>query len=267
LFATRGDPVHCRFLPLLEDLGQVGSYAWGVAFLMHQFESMGSSDRQMAISSFYPFLQVWAYLHLPGLRRGILEQPGIVPLAQCWVPRRDTHLLGDQLASLQDAIDLYPQLDVVWQPYLEEGSEGQPWLEPARPYFGRTVWIHALNLVLPLHLYLTQRLLGLHRSAVDVTGEIASLRALLHSVVQDQEAAQREVEQLCAELDRVRRTQTGASSSRVAGGSQSDLEDRLAAAVRKAKEAQAELAERKTELRSATDRAAQLQREVDRVAT
>ncbi|MQL87665.1 hypothetical protein Taro_020218 [Colocasia esculenta] len=295
LFATRGDAVHCRFLPLLEELDQVGSYAWGVAFLAHQFESLGSSDRQTTISSFNPFLHVWAYLHLPGLRRGILERPGVVPLARCWV---------------------------VWQPYLEEGSEGQPWLEPTRPYFGRTVWIHALNLVLPLHLYLTQRSLGLRQSVVefpsrgrtprpgrsfrglhdttdwreqaheqivdwehrdrrvwseaasdeaylqafalkygakvDVAGKIASLRALLHSAVQDREAAQREAEQLHAELDRVRRTQTGASSSRVAEGSQSDLEDRLAAAVRRAEEAQAELAEWETELRSATDRAAQL---------
>ncbi|MQM20204.1 hypothetical protein Taro_053219 [Colocasia esculenta] len=110
LFATRGDPVHCRFLPLLEDLGQVGSYAWGAVFLAHQFESLGSSDRQTAIRGFYPFLQVWA-LHLSGLRRGTLERLGLVPIARRWVPCRDTHPLGDQLASLQDAIDLYPQLD------------------------------------------------------------------------------------------------------------------------------------------------------------
>ncbi|MQL71007.1 hypothetical protein Taro_003324 [Colocasia esculenta] len=111
LFATRGDPVHYRFLPLLEDLGQVRSYAWGAVFLAHQFESLGSSDRQKAISRFYPFVQVWAYLHLPGLRRGTLERPGLVPIARHWVPCRDMHPLGDQLASLQDAIDLYPQLD------------------------------------------------------------------------------------------------------------------------------------------------------------
>ncbi|MQL70387.1 hypothetical protein Taro_002689 [Colocasia esculenta] len=108
LFATRGDVVHCQFLPLLEDLGEVGGYVWRAAFLAHQFESLGSSDRQTAISGFYPFLQVWAYLHLPGLRRGILERPGVVPLARLWVPCRDTHPLEDQLASLQDAIDVYP---------------------------------------------------------------------------------------------------------------------------------------------------------------
>ncbi|MQL94025.1 hypothetical protein Taro_026677 [Colocasia esculenta] len=265
LFATRGDPVHCRFLPLLEDLGQVGSYAWGAAFLAHQFESLGSSNRS-----------------------------------------------GPTSTSL-----------VVWQPYLGEADEGQPWLEPARPYFGRTVWIHALNLVLPLHLYLTQRSLGLRQSAVefpsqdwiprpsrsfrglhdtidwhiedwehrgrrvrseavsddvylqaftlkygakvyrgarrqvDVAGEIASLRALLHSAVQDREAAQRQVDQLRAELESVRRAQAGASSSKAAvETTQSDLEDRLADAVRRAEEARADLVEQVTELETATGQAA-----------
>ncbi|MQM14740.1 hypothetical protein Taro_047676 [Colocasia esculenta] len=91
LFSTRGDAVHCRFLPLLEDLDKV-----------------------------------WTYLHLPGLGRGILEQPSLVPLARRWVPCRDTHPLEEQLASIQNAIDVYTQLNVVWQPYLEEGDEGQP---------------------------------------------------------------------------------------------------------------------------------------------
>ncbi|MQL85131.1 hypothetical protein Taro_017649 [Colocasia esculenta] len=77
LFATRGDVVHCQFLPLLEDLDQV-----------------------------------WTYLHLPSLGRGILERPSLVPLARRWVPCRDTHPLEEQLASIQEAIDVYPQLDV-----------------------------------------------------------------------------------------------------------------------------------------------------------
>ncbi|MQL79957.1 hypothetical protein Taro_012380 [Colocasia esculenta] len=283
LFATRGDAVHCRFLPLLEDLDEVGGYAWGVAFLAHQFDSLGASERQTSTSGFFPFLQVWTYLHLPALRRGILAQLGLV----------------------------------VWQLYLEEGDEGQPWLVQARPYFGRLAWVHALNLVLPLHLHLFQRSLGIRQSAVefssqdqtprpgrsfwglhdttdwrerakeqiqnwerrgkgvkssattdgayfqayplkyggkvyksarrqvDLAGETTSLRALLYSAMQDREAAQWEAEQLRRELERVRRVAAaGASSSGVAGSSQSDLEDRLAVAVRRAEETQADLAER-----------------------
>ncbi|MQL91451.1 hypothetical protein Taro_024066 [Colocasia esculenta] len=54
LFATRGDAVHCRFLPLLEDLGEVGGYAWGAAFLAHQFDSLGASEWQTSTSGSGP---------------------------------------------------------------------------------------------------------------------------------------------------------------------------------------------------------------------
>ncbi|MQL72998.1 hypothetical protein Taro_005345 [Colocasia esculenta] len=228
---------------------------------------------------------------------------------------------------------------VVWQPYLEESDERQPWLVQAHPYFGRLVWVHALNLVLPLHLYLCQRSLGLRHSAVefptrdrfrrpgrsfrglhdttdwrerakeqiqnwehrgngvksstttdnaylqayalkyggkvyksarcqvDVAGETASLRALLYSALQDRGVAEREMAQLRKELVRVRRAAAaGASSSRAIEGSQSNLEDQLAATVRTAEETHADLAERETALWAATDRATELQGQVDSVA-
>ncbi|MQL77585.1 hypothetical protein Taro_009999 [Colocasia esculenta] len=67
---------------------------------------------------------------------------------------------------------------------------------------------------------------------VDVAGEIASLRALLYSAVQDREAAQRQTAELWRELERVRSTGAGgASSSQGAGGSPSLLEAQLAGAV------------------------------------
>ncbi|MQL83787.1 hypothetical protein Taro_016288 [Colocasia esculenta] len=104
--------VHCRFLPLLEDLGEVGGYAWGAAFLVHQFDGLSASERQTSMSGFYPFLQVWAYLHLPALGRGDLTRPGLVPIACRWDSRRDTRHLANQLERLQEAIDSYPYLDV-----------------------------------------------------------------------------------------------------------------------------------------------------------
>ncbi|MQM15266.1 hypothetical protein Taro_048209 [Colocasia esculenta] len=308
LFATRGDVVHCHFLPLLEDLAEVGGYAWGAAFLAHQFDSLGASERQTSIIGFFPFLQVWAYLHLPALGRGDLTRPGLVPITRRWDSRRDSRNLGDQLERLQEAIDSYPHLDVVWQPHLGEGDEGQPWLVQARPYFGRSVWLHALNLVLPLHLFLSQRSLGLQQSAVefpvrdhfrrpvkstattddaylqayalkyggkvhksarhqvDVAGEIASLRALLYSAVQDREAGQRQTSELWRELERVRSTGAGgASSSRGAGGSPSLLEAQLAGAVLRAEEAQRQLEERERDLQLTTEHAMDLQGERDRL--
>ncbi|MQL99731.1 hypothetical protein Taro_032458 [Colocasia esculenta] len=300
LFATRGDVVHCRFLPLLEDLGEVGGYAWGAAFLAHQFDDFSASERQMSTSGFYTFLQVWAYLHLPALGRGDLTRPGLVPIARRWDSCRDTRHLVDQLERLQEAIDNYPYLD----PYLGEGDEGQSWLAPARPYFGRSVWLHALNLVLPLNLFLTQRSRGLRQSVVkfperkgkvvrsdattndaylqayalkyggkvykstrhqvDVTGEIASLRALLQSAVQDREAAQRQPAELRSELERVRGIGAGgASSSRSAGGSPSLLEARLTGAVLRDEEAQRHLEEQERDLELAYEHAMELQRERD----
>ncbi|MQL88326.1 hypothetical protein Taro_020880, partial [Colocasia esculenta] len=226
-------------VPLQESLGlfEVGKVAGEKAFLAHQFDSLGASERQTSISGFFPFLQVWAYLHLPALGRGDLTRPGLVPIARRWDSRRDPRNLGDQLEQLQEAIDNYPYLD------LREGDEGQPWLVQASPYFGRSVWLHALNLVLPLHLYLSQRSLGLRQSSVefpqinnserrgkavksnattdnaylqayalkyggmvyksarhqvDVAGEVASLRALLYLAVLDREAVQRQTAELLA---------------------------------------------------------------------
>ncbi|MQL88840.1 hypothetical protein Taro_021409, partial [Colocasia esculenta] len=327
LFATRGDAVHCRFQPLLEDLSEVGGYAWGAAFLAHQFDSLGASERQTSTSGFFPFLQVWAYLHLPALGRGDLTRPGLVPIARRWDSRRYSCNLGDQLERLQEAIDSYPYLD-------------------ARPYFGRSVWLHALNLVLPLHLYLNHRSLGLRQSAVefsvrdrfrrpgrsfqglhdttdwrerakeqidnwerrgkavksdattddayfqayalkyggkvyksarhqvDVAGEVASLRALLYSAIQDREAAQRQTAELidmyfCAqrrELERVRSTGAGgASSSRAARGSSSLLKAQLAGAVLRAEEAQRHLEERERDLRLTMEHAMDLQGQRDQL--
>ncbi|MQL75618.1 hypothetical protein Taro_008000 [Colocasia esculenta] len=276
LFATRGDAVHCRFLPLLADLGEV-----------------------------------WAYLHLPALGRGELIRPGLVPIARRWESRRDTRHLADQLERLQEAIDSYPYLDVVWQPYLGEGDEGQPWLVQARPYFGRSVWLHALNLVLPLNLFLTQRSLGFRQSVVefpvrdrfrrpgqsfrglhdttdwhdaylrayalkyggkvyksarhqvDVAGEVVSLRALLLSATHDREAARRETEELRRELERVRRGASGASSSRGGESDRASLQAQLTAVISRAEEAERHLEDRERDLRFTNEHAMDLQAQCD----
>ncbi|MQM12642.1 hypothetical protein Taro_045561 [Colocasia esculenta] len=299
LIATRGNAVHYRFLPLLEDLAEVGGYAWGVAFLAHQFDSLGASEKQTLISGFFPFLQVWAYLHLPALGRGDLARPGLVPVARRWDSRRDSRNLEDQLERLQEAIDSYLHLDVVWQPYLGKGDEGQPWLVQARPYFGRpghsfrglhdttdwrerakeqiNNWEHKGKAVKStattddayLQAYALKYGGKVYKSArhqVDVTGEIASLRALLYSAVQDQEAAQRQTAELRRELERVRGTGAGgASSSRGAGGSPSLLEAQLAGAVLRAEESQRQLEERERDLQLTTEHAMDLQGERDRL--
>ncbi|MQM05800.1 hypothetical protein Taro_038617 [Colocasia esculenta] len=232
LFSTRGDAVHYRFLPLLEDLSEVGGYAWGAAFLAHQFDSLGASERQTSTSGFFPFLQVWAYLHLPALGRGDLTRPGLVPIARRWDSRRDSRNLGDQLEQLQEAIDSYPYLDVVWQSYLGEASAHSafgrvPWSSPSEIGFVNRVGVSGDFTTLP----------------IDVAGEIASLQALLYSAVQDREAAQRQTAELRRELERTQ----------------------LAGAVLRAEEAQRHLEERERDLRLTTEHAMDLQGQRDQL--
>ncbi|MQM22364.1 hypothetical protein Taro_055416, partial [Colocasia esculenta] len=178
---------------------------------------------------------VWAYLHLPALGRGDLTRPGLVPIARRWDSHRDSHNLGDQLERLQEAIDSYPYLDVVWQPYLGEGNEGQPWLVQARPYFGRVPWSSPSETGFAdqerrgkavksdattddayFQAYALKYGGKVYKSArhqVDVAGEVATLQAFLYLAVQDREAAQRQTAELRRELERVRSTGAGGASS------------------------------------------------------
>ncbi|MQM05988.1 hypothetical protein Taro_038810 [Colocasia esculenta] len=167
ILGTRGDPVSCRCLPLLEDLSSVGSYAWGAALLAHLFDSLGTSSRETGVAGFFPLLQVWAYYHLPSLGRGVPRRPGAVPLLQRWRFRRDEQSLRLQVTLIHDALDTVPFGHVQWTPYVGEDDAAQPWVERGRPYFGRDIWLHSFNTVVPLHHRLVARTLGLHQAVVD----------------------------------------------------------------------------------------------------
>ncbi|MQL96128.1 hypothetical protein Taro_028797 [Colocasia esculenta] len=112
ILGTRGDSVSCRCLPLLEDMTQVGNYAWGVALLAHLFDSLGTSSRETGVARFFSLLQVQ------------------------------------------------------WTPYVGEDDATQPWVERGRTYFGRDIWLHCFNTVVPLHHRLVARTLGLHQAVV-----------------------------------------------------------------------------------------------------
>ncbi|MQL69985.1 hypothetical protein Taro_002273 [Colocasia esculenta] len=285
LFATRGDAVHCRFLPLLEDLSEP--------------ERLGAADFDERV---LPLPSGLGLSTPPSLGERGSHTAGPCAIARRWDSRRDSRNLGDQLERLQEAIDSYPYLDVVWQPYLGEGDEGQPWLVPARPYFDRfrtpgrrfrglhdttdwherakeqiNSWEHRGKAVKSdattddayLQAYALKYGGKVYKSArhqVDVAGEIASLRALLYSAVQDREAVQRQTAKLRRELERVRSTGVGgASSSRGAGGSPSLLEAQLAGAVLRAEEAQRHLEERERDLQLTTEHAMDLHGQRDQL--
>ncbi|MQL84985.1 hypothetical protein Taro_017496 [Colocasia esculenta] len=122
ILGTRGDPVSCRCLPLLEDLTQVGSYVWGAALLAHLFYSLGTSSRETWVAGFFPLLQVWAYCHLPSLGRGVPRRRGAVPLLQRWRFCRDERSLRRQVTLIHDALDTVPFEHVQWTPYVGEDN-------------------------------------------------------------------------------------------------------------------------------------------------
>ncbi|MQM07508.1 hypothetical protein Taro_040349 [Colocasia esculenta] len=158
ILGTRGDPVSSRCLPLLEDLTQVGSYAWGAALLAHHFDSLGTSSRETG---------VWAYCHLPSLGRGVPRRRGAVPLLQRWRFCRDERSLRRQVTLIHDALDTVPFGHVQWTAYVGEDDATQLWVERGRPYFGRDIWLHCFNTVVPLQHRLVARTLGLHQAVME----------------------------------------------------------------------------------------------------
>ncbi|MQM10493.1 hypothetical protein Taro_043387 [Colocasia esculenta] len=158
ILGTRGDPVGCRCLPLLEDLSSVGNYARGAALLAHLFDSLGTSSRETG---------VWAYYHLPSLGRGVARRRGAVPLLQRWRFCRDERSLRRQVMLIHDALNTVPFGHVQWTPYVGEDDATQPWVERGRPYFSRDIWLHCFNTVVPLHHRLVARTLGLHQAVVE----------------------------------------------------------------------------------------------------
>ncbi|MQL77824.1 hypothetical protein Taro_010241 [Colocasia esculenta] len=68
---------------------------------------------------------------------------------------------------IHDALDSVPFGHVQWTPYVGENDAAQLLVERGRPYFGRHIWLHSFNTVIPLHHRLVARTLGLHQSVVE----------------------------------------------------------------------------------------------------
>ncbi|MQM08581.1 hypothetical protein Taro_041437 [Colocasia esculenta] len=160
LLTTKGDDIHCRFLEILEDLERVRQYAWGAAFLAHTFADLSSgTGRETTMGGFAPFLQVWSYNYIP-LGRATEVRPDALPLARRWLPIVTSTTFSLKLDTLRRDIWDFPEILVVWQPYVGMTDDGQPWVESGRPRFGRDLWVHCLNEIEPLCLRLEVRTLG-----------------------------------------------------------------------------------------------------------
>ncbi|MQM19644.1 hypothetical protein Taro_052652 [Colocasia esculenta] len=152
--------------------------------------------------------RVWTYLHLPALGRGELARPGVVPIARRWDPIWDSRSLGDQLERPQEAIDSYPYLDSAMEFPVRDRfhrlgrsfrglHDTTDWRERAKEQIdnwerrGKAVKSNATTDDAYFQAYALK-----YGGKVDVAGEVASLRALLYSAMQDREAAQRQTAEL-----------------------------------------------------------------------
>ncbi|MQM01106.1 hypothetical protein Taro_033854 [Colocasia esculenta] len=154
ILGTRGDPVGCRCLPLLEDLSSVGSYAWGAALLAHLFDSLGTSSWETGVAGFFPLLQVCVGILPPpllGSQGGEATRRCTSPAALADLPRRAVPVAIGTVDSLCRGERRRPAVGV----------------ERGHPYFGRDIWLHYFNAVIPLHHRLVPCTLGLHQAVVE----------------------------------------------------------------------------------------------------
>ncbi|MQM10633.1 hypothetical protein Taro_043525, partial [Colocasia esculenta] len=247
ILGTRGDPVSCRCLPLLEDLSSVGSYAWGAALLAHIFDSLGTSSRVTRvagcgrITTSLPWVVVsrdglgpcpfydargssGTSSHCAGRFSGPPMSGRMTPPSRGWSG-----------AGTDWTVQVHEQLTDWEQRGREVASEATSDEDYFRAYARR---------------YGAQVYKG-SRRPFDPEGRIASLEVILRSTIQQRDDLQAVVDQLREELDRAQQMVGGASSSREDSG-RSVLEGQLAAAVARAEDALAQEAELRDSLARTT---------------
>ncbi|MQM07367.1 hypothetical protein Taro_040204 [Colocasia esculenta] len=249
LFATRGNAVHCRFLPLLEDRSKVvwqpylGEGDEGQPWLVQDRPYFGRSVRLHAVNLVLP-LDLYLSQRSLGLRKSAVEFPVRDRYRRPGRSFRGCHDTNDSRELAKEQIDNRERRGKAVK---SDATTDDAYLQAYALKYGGKVYKSA-------------------RHQVDVDGEVASLRALLYLAVQDREVAQRQTAELRRELERVRSTGAGgASTSRAAGGSPSLLEAQLARAVLRAEEAQRHLEERERNLWLTTEHAMDLQGERDQL--
>ncbi|MQL69176.1 hypothetical protein Taro_001460, partial [Colocasia esculenta] len=242
ILGTRGDPVSCRCLPLLEDLSSVGSYACGAALLAHLFDSLGTSSSETGVAGFFPLLKVWAYYHLPSLGRGV-PRPCLFYSAggsaktssHCACRFSGLPMSGRMTPPSHGWSGAVPTSLEDWEQrgrvVASEATSDEDYFRAYAQRYGAQVYK------------------GSRRPGV------------LHSTIQQRDDLQAIVTQLREELDRAQQMVGGASSSREDPG-RSVLEGQLAAAVARAEDALAQVQERETELRNALARTTTLEAEM-----
>ncbi|KAK9118730.1 hypothetical protein Scep_016823 [Stephania cephalantha] len=106
LFADKsGSRVSIALLKLLEDLDDVGKYAWGAAALAYLYRHLGSATRVQVsqISGYLTLLEGWVYEHFKlGLATPNAKYMDYVQPRVCrWVQRHETVMNQDKVGSIR----------------------------------------------------------------------------------------------------------------------------------------------------------------------
>ncbi|MQL89616.1 hypothetical protein Taro_022195 [Colocasia esculenta] len=170
LFTTQSSQMNCKFVLLLQDLGQAGRYAWGAAMLGHLFSLLPSSSRRsQSTGGFTPFLQIWGYTHFPmGCGTQVEGRQTMVPLMVRWEVAPDPRVTNRRVEDVCATLDHYPHDQVVWTPYTREVDASHPVVVVGHPLFDRHLLLLCLGTCEVLYLELVVRTLGWHQPAVEV---------------------------------------------------------------------------------------------------
>ncbi|KAK9140549.1 hypothetical protein Scep_010230 [Stephania cephalantha] len=107
IFADKsGSRVSIALLKLLEDLADVGNYAWGAAALAYLYRHLGSATRVQVsqISGYLTLLEGWVYEHFKlGLATPNAKYMDYVQPRVCrWVQKHETVMNIDKVGSIRE---------------------------------------------------------------------------------------------------------------------------------------------------------------------
>ncbi|KAK9128096.1 hypothetical protein Syun_016893 [Stephania yunnanensis] len=129
VFADKsGSRVSIALLKLLEDLNDVGKYAWGAAALAYLYRHLGSATilQVSQIAGYLTLLEGWVYDHFklcfatPNAKYMDYVQPRVCG----WIRKHETVMNVDKLGSIRRTLDRLRPSEVIWDPYVNYGENG-----------------------------------------------------------------------------------------------------------------------------------------------
>ncbi|XP_012833253.1 PREDICTED: serine/threonine-protein phosphatase 7 long form homolog [Erythranthe guttata] len=108
-----------QLLCLLEDLDNIGTYAWGTACLCLLYEALSDASRANTkqISRYLTLLQGWIYEHFPRLTPTVRSSEIEGPLVTRWVYPMKSDSSDDRARDLRTLIDDLSSDEIIWAPY------------------------------------------------------------------------------------------------------------------------------------------------------